>query len=85
MNTLLLIVAVVLIGIGIDILRFPKIREMTQLEKEEYLFGRGQPSEATREWVHRRTYFPKGWTMHFVAVILVLCGTALAVKAIGIV
>lgn len=86
MNALLLIAALVLIGIGIDILRFPKLREMTQLEKEEYLFGKGKLiNEATRAWMRGRTYFAKGWAMHFLAVILLLCGAALAVKALGIV
>lgn len=85
MDVLLLIAALVLIGIGIDILRFPKLREMTQLEKEEYLFGRRQLNAATRIWMRRRTYFTKGWAMHILAVILILCGAALAAKTLWII
>jgi hypothetical protein len=58
---------------------------MTQLEKEEYLFGRQQLNAATRTWMRRRTYFAKGWAMHILAVILILCGVALAAKTLGII
>jgi hypothetical protein len=85
MNVLLLIAALVLVGIGIDIFRFPRLREMTQLEKEEYLFGKGPIDQASRNWMHRRTYFPRKYSMQFLAVILLLCGSALAVKALGII
>ena len=85
MTALLLIAALILIGIGIDIFRFPKLRKLTQREQEKYVFGDRAVSEVGRSWMMRRTYFTSGNAMRYLAVILIAAGLCLAARALEII
>lgn len=89
MDIPLLIVAVVLAGIGVDILRFPKQPSPTLRQDDEATFGKGAepPDERRRFYIWRGMYgaavrTPEARALGFV---LVVAGIALGAKSLGII
>ena len=85
MTTLLLIAALLLILIGVDIYRFPKLRRLTRHEQGKYIFGDRPFSEGERDWMKRHTYFASGNAMRYLAAILIAVGLCLAARALAII
>jgi hypothetical protein len=84
MNLLLIFVAVLLVGIGVDILRFPKQPDPTQREDNDFIFGKGAK---VTDFMRREVYWaraPRSGTMFALAIFLIAVGIAFLTKALGI-
>lgn len=88
MDPLLLIIAVVLAGIGVDILRFRSQPPATLREEDELIFGQSTSlrHERRRFYVWTGMYGAAVRTpqLRALAVILLIVATALAAKGLGV-
>lgn len=82
MEVLMLITAAALILIGISILKAPTLQRMpdAEIRKQQARW----PSNSGNDWLEMRNYFPSPTSMRMLAVALILCGTSVALRGIGL-
>jgi hypothetical protein len=85
MDIALLITALALVGIGVDILRFPKQPQPTQQQDDEVIFGKSAAEQMRRIYTGDHSRYggvPRSAEMRAIAAILLVAGLVLGAKAI---
>jgi hypothetical protein len=89
MDVFMLICALVLVGIGVDILRFPKLPPPTQQQDDEAIFGKVIAAGLMRR-IHTTSNMryggaPRSLEMRILACILLVAGLVLGAKSLGVI